>query len=99
MVVCKTLFIGTFTITCLRIRETSFLDDGHDSSEVLGPFPAFAAPLLRRKRLTSIVGIYCILNNYYKKEVLRTTTLLITKDSRDTDITSAAYYTTFCNRQ
>jgi len=28
MVVNKTLFIGTFTITYLRIRETSFLDDG-----------------------------------------------------------------------
>jgi len=38
MVVSKTLFIGTFTIICLRIREMSFLDDGYDSSGTLGPF-------------------------------------------------------------
>jgi len=63
MVVYKTLFIGTFTITCLRIRETSFLDDGHDSSGALGPFPAVATPLLRRKRLTSVVGIYSTIIN------------------------------------
>jgi len=51
MVVNETLFISTFTITCLGIRETSFLDDGHDSREGLVPFHAVAAPLLRRKRL------------------------------------------------
>jgi len=34
MVVYETLFINTFTISCLRIRETSFLDHYHDSNEV-----------------------------------------------------------------
>jgi len=34
MVVYETLFISTFTISYLRIREASFLDHDHDSSEV-----------------------------------------------------------------
>jgi len=35
MVVYETLYINTLTITCIRIREVSFLDDDHDSSENL----------------------------------------------------------------
>jgi len=34
MVVYETLFISTFTISCLGIREASFLDYDHDSSEI-----------------------------------------------------------------
>jgi len=33
MLAYETLFIITFTISCLRIREASFLDHNHDSSE------------------------------------------------------------------
>jgi len=35
MVVYETLYINTFTIIGIRIREASFLDDDHDSSEGL----------------------------------------------------------------
>jgi len=34
MWVCETLFISTFTISCLRINEASLLDHDYDSSEV-----------------------------------------------------------------
>jgi len=34
MLAYETLFISTFTISCLRIRGASFLDHNHDSSEV-----------------------------------------------------------------
>jgi len=45
MVFDKTLFISTYTLICLRIRETSFLDDGQDSRD-LGPLHAIVVLLV-----------------------------------------------------
>jgi len=87
MVVCKTLFIGTFTLTWLRIRETSFLDDGHDSSGTLGPFHAVAAPLLRRKRLYICSGNLLYTQHCQRQDLRRA---IAQSDQRNIDLVFVA---------
>jgi len=50
MLVYETLFISTFTISCLRIRDASFLVHNHNQTSVRSCH-ADATLSLRRKRL------------------------------------------------
>jgi len=64
MVVYETLFISTFTISCLRIRKASFLDHDHNSSEVHFFVTLSRLPCCAARAFISVVEIYRLLNNY-----------------------------------
>jgi len=63
MVVYETVFISTVTISCLRIRETSFLNYDHDLSEVQFFVTLLRLPCCAASASISIVEIYRLLNN------------------------------------
>jgi len=62
MIVYETLFISTFTISCLRIREASFLDHAHNSSEVQFFVTLSRLPCCAANASISVVEIYRLLN-------------------------------------